>query len=93
MDEIDNALKILSEYTDQMEKEQKERQEIEEHLDTFIWNQQKQLYAAKVKQKVQETIYTALLSLHCICVCRCYVYIHTEYWYVCYNVCVSGMCV
>ena len=52
LEEVDKALKTLSEYTERMEKEEKERRNISEHLDTFIWHQQNQLHAAKVKQKV-----------------------------------------
>ena len=53
LDEADKALKIISEYTKRMKREEKERKEIDEHLDTFIWHQQKELYSAKVKQKVK----------------------------------------
>lgn len=65
LDEVEKALKVLSEYTDRMKKEEKERQEIEEQLDTFIWHQQKQLYAAKVEQRVCVDI-TVSLSCHCV---------------------------
>ena len=52
LNEVEKALETLSEYTSRMKQEEKERQEVDEHLDTFIWHQQRQLYDAKMKQNV-----------------------------------------
>ena len=49
---VEEASKILSEYNSRLEAELKERMEVQELLDSFIWQQKSMLREAKKKLKV-----------------------------------------
>ncbi|XP_003391384.2 PREDICTED: regulation of nuclear pre-mRNA domain-containing protein 1A-like, partial [Amphimedon queenslandica] len=53
LEEVKEPLEILSQYTKKMEDELKERQEIEQLLESFLWLHQCLLYKAKERQKVR----------------------------------------
>lgn len=52
LEEVKEPLEILSQYTKKMEDELKEREEIEQMLESFLWLHQCLLYKAKERQKV-----------------------------------------
>lgn len=52
--ELQEPLEVLSGYTERMEKELKQRNEIEEMLDSFIWSHQCLLHKAKERRKVRD---------------------------------------
>ena len=51
-DRVDEASKVMAEYNKRLEKELKERQEIQELLDVFIWQHKGLLREAKKNLKV-----------------------------------------
>ena len=53
MDQLEEALKVLTAYTKKLEEEAEQRQENSMLLDVFTWQQQHLLYQANLKQKVQ----------------------------------------
>ena len=61
LEEVKEPLEILSEYTKKMEDELKERQEIEEMLDSFLWLNQCLLYKARERQKVSFCYYPMMI--------------------------------
>lgn len=55
---VDEASKVMAEYNKRLEKELKERQEIQELLDVFIWQQKGLLREAKKNLKVTHCLMT-----------------------------------
>lgn len=52
MEKVDEAIKLLSDYTARVEAEVKEREDIHELLDAYIWQQKHLLRETKKKMKV-----------------------------------------
>ena len=55
---VEEASKVMAEYNKRLEEELKERQEIQELLDVFIWQQKGLLREAKKKLKVKYSLVT-----------------------------------
>ena len=53
MEKVDEAIKLLSDYTTRVEAEVKEREDIQELLDAYIWQQKHLLRDTKKKMKVR----------------------------------------
>ena len=73
MEKVDEAIKLLFDYTTRVEAELKEREEIEELLDAYIWQQKHLLKDTKKKMKVCPTLIcvSSLSMVCCVCVCVC----------------------